>query len=264
MTEITDKLWIQDIEILARKDRYMEVLPTQDMSRHEKLNALMRLALLIGLISAVVLANYVYLYVPIIMALIQIGAYQLDKGNSSSNSNNVNTNNNESGNESGNGQGNETGNETENESRNGNEAGNGNSVELEEFRQQYGNGDERSRQIGSSPVCSKPTPQNPFMNAMNYDSRYRQPACTSYDNEELQDKIEDYFDDNLFKDVSDIYNKRHSQRQFFTMPYTTFPNDQGGFAKWLYQEPETCKEGNGFQCIADNYERLQGGSYKLV
>ena len=102
------------------------------------------------------------------------------------------------------------------------------------------------------------------MNAMNYDSRYRQPACAPIDDEVVQKNIDEFFNENLFKDVSDIYNKRASQRQFFTMPYTTFPNDSGNFAKWLYGRPPTCKEGNGAQCVADNYERLQGGSYKLV
>ena len=40
----------------------------------------------------------------------------------------------------------------------------------------------------------------------------------------------------------------HMQRQFYTMPSTTIPNDQTGFAKFLYQLPTTCKEDSA-QCL---------------
>lgn len=219
MPEITDKLWTNDFEILFRNNRIMEIIPTHDMSLDEKLNSLMRLSILTGICLSILMTNYLYLYIPIIMSLVQIMvAYSNNK-----------------------------------------------SVEVDDKEiEKYQNIEVRSRKVGSDPTCVKPTQDNPFMNAMNYDSRIRQPACSSYDDKKTQEKIDDFFDNNLYKDVSDVYNKRHSQRQFFTMPYTTFPNDQGGFARWLYGEPETCKEGNGFQCVANNYERLGGNSYKLV
>jgi len=38
-------------------------------------------------------------------------------------------------------------------------------------------------------------------------------------------------------------NPIYSKRQFYRTPSTTIPNDQTGFAKWLYQVPgKTCKE----------------------
>jgi hypothetical protein len=33
-----------------------------------------------------------------------------------------------------------------------------------------------------------------------------------------------------------------SQRNYFTMPWTTIPNKQDEFARWLYLSPKTCKE----------------------
>ena len=36
-----------------------------------------------------------------------------------------------------------------------------------------------------------------------------------------------------YRDPNDIYNRISSERQFYTTPNTTVPNDQTGFAKWL-------------------------------
>ncbi len=45
------------------------------------------------------------------------------------------------------------------------------------------------------------------------------------------------------------------QRNFYSMPSTTVPNDQTGFANWCYKLPKTCKEGNGVQCYNNLYNR---------
>ena len=47
-------------------------------------------------------------------------------------------------------------------------------------------------------------------------------------------------------------------------PNTTIPNDQESFAKWCYEVPKTCKEGNGNQCVANNSDRLNGSTYYFV
>ena len=248
MPEITDKLWTQNVDVLYQKNRINELYPTNDMTLLEKLNSLMRISVLIGITLTILIGNYMYLYVPLVMAFLQIGAVHMEPKILNSNNDpldNQNDNQNDI---------NDIVNDNNNNKNNKNK----------NIKEKFQNSDERSNIIGSPSTCIKPTLENPFMNAMNYDSRYRQPACTSYDNKEVQDNIDNFFDDNLFKDVSDIYNKRHSQRQFYTMPYTTYPNDNTKFAKWLYGEPPTCKEGNGAQCVANNYERLQGTTYKLV
>ena len=91
--------------------------------------------------------------------------------------------------------------------------------------------------------CVKSTVNNPFMNAnLITDKRDRNAACLYYDNPEVAAKVETNFDNNLYRDVSDLYNKRNSQRQYYTMPATTIPNEQTSFAKWLYNTGPTCKE----------------------
>ena len=39
---------------------------------------------------------------------------------------------------------------------------------------------------------------------------------------------------------------------------------QEAFGQWLYGTPKTCKEGNGNQCVGNNYERLNGNSYQFI
>jgi hypothetical protein len=93
-------------------------------------------------------------------------------------------------------------------------------------------------------VCQRPQPGNPFMNITMADlmeNRDRPAACDIMD-KGIRKKSDVYFNKNLFKDVDDVFNRNSNQRQFYTMPSTTIPNDQTGFAKWLYNMPPTCKE----------------------
>lgn len=102
--------------------------------------------------------------------------------------------------------------------------------------------------------CKMPTDNNPLMNitmADLMDDPERQQACM-LDNKYIKSN------DNIFKDPDDIFGKKYLQRQFYTMPTTTNPNDQTSFAKWLYQMPETCKE-NQLKCL--RYEDLRFNRY---
>jgi hypothetical protein len=108
-------------------------------------------------------------------------------------------------------------------------------------------------------VCVRSTVDNPFMNpsiADITDNPMRPQAC-DVSNEKVQRVINSNFEERLFKDVSDLYGNMASQRQFYTVPSTTTPNDQGGFAQWLYGRGPTCKEGNGEQCYR-NTSRTPG------
>lgn len=93
--------------------------------------------------------------------------------------------------------------------------------------------------------CQKPSYNNPFMNVLVTDYKYnpnKQPACNVKDDPKIKEEIENKFNFNLYQNVDDVYGNQNSQRQYFTMPWTTIPNDQGGFAKWLYNLPKTLKE----------------------
>lgn len=111
--------------------------------------------------------------------------------------------------------------------------------------------------------CIEPTRENPFMNVLLTDyikNPERKAACTTYDNPDMEQRMNDEFNHNLYRDVSNIFNRNNSQRQFYTNPATSIPNNQGDFVNWLYNRPATCKEGNGSRCIANVYPRVEGGS----
>jgi hypothetical protein len=96
----------------------------------------------------------------------------------------------------------------------------------------------------------QPTTDNPFMNLNLITDPYnRAPAPLSYNSPSLQEKIEEDYSHNLYRDVGDVWNNSHGQLNFNTMPATTMPNDQTAFARWCYATPPTCKE-EGIRCIA--------------
>ena len=108
--------------------------------------------------------------------------------------------------------------------------------------------------------CRIPTKDNPFMNPLlsDFGSDKSKPACQSYNNKGVQRVTEDYFEEDLYKDVNDIFGKENSQRQFFSVPGNSVPNDRDTFMKWCYQTPPTCKEGNGLQCAANQLGEHRG------
>jgi len=101
--------------------------------------------------------------------------------------------------------------------------------------------------------CRIPEKSNPFMNPTIYGENNSQKPCLSYNNKGIQKDIEEKFNINLYRDVNDIFGKNNSQRQFYTVPGKTNPNDLESYKKWLYSTPPTCKEGNGLQCAANGY-----------
>lgn len=89
-----------------------------------------------------------------------------------------------------------------------------------------------------------PTVDNPFMNILwsDYkDNPTRDPADDVL-KPSIKTAMDQTFSSDLYRDANDIFNKQASDRQFYTTPITTIPNDQQGFAEWLYYTKPTCKE----------------------
>jgi len=100
-------------------------------------------------------------------------------------------------------------------------------------------------------ICVKPTLENPFMNPSIIDYKNNNnniKSCSYITNDIVNDNVDTYFKQNVYKDINDIYQKNFSERQFYTVPATTIPNDRESYEKWLYGRPKTCKENNGEQC----------------
>lgn len=110
----------------------------------------------------------------------------------------------------------------------------------------------------SQEICQYPTKDNPFMNVLMSDyslNPSRNKACDISDNN-IKEEIRMNFNNNLYRSVSDIFEKEASDRQFISNPSTTIPNNRYEFAKWLYDKPLSCKENNGYQCYNNIYNNI--------
>ena len=234
---VHENYWFQDLgNTIFNLDYALKIFPDSDMTYAEKINTLVRLSIYIGLILGLFYKNYLFLYIPIIVMVMtyllyifridQLEGLRQNQG-PNSNLNSINQKN------------------------------------LDDLTKRnmsssysYGGDNPNSfKDILNIKTCSKPNTLNPFMNPLVFDSRLRDSACDSI-KEENQLQIEKEYNKYCIKDISDIFNHNSGRRQFYTVASTTYPNNQGGFANWLYKTPPTCKEGNGAQCIANYYTPL--------
>jgi Family of unknown function (DUF5762) len=109
-------------------------------------------------------------------------------------------------------------------------------------------------------ICRVPTNDNPFMNPLLSDISLGPddpPVACNADDEEIKDKQMKCYEDKLYRDIEDLFERENSKRQFFSVPQT-YPNDQISFANWLYKTDNICKVDQG-KCL--RYEDLR---YKRV
>jgi hypothetical protein len=230
-SSLHENYWFQDLAgTIFNLDHAVSIFPTADMTYPEKINSLVRLSIYIGLILALFYANFLFLYIPILTMLATYVLYlfrveQLDKTRISVAPN-------------------ATINEIPTDKLNSLKAKNIVGIPGESFED-----------ILNIKRCVKPSNGNPFMNPLVFDSRLRDAACDAV-KPENQIQIEKEYNKHCIKDISDIWNHNSGRRQFYTVASTTYPNDQGAFANWLYKVPPTCKEGNGAQCVANYYDPL--------
>jgi hypothetical protein len=103
----------------------------------------------------------------------------------------------------------------------------------------------------------KPTPDNPFMNPIFSDYNTENiPFPSNADDEDIKEEITKSFDENLFKDLDDVFDIKNSQRIFYTVPGGAIPNDQDKFARWCNALPTTCKE-DSLSCYKNLEEDLR-------
>lgn len=116
--------------------------------------------------------------------------------------------------------------------------------------------------IVENKACTKPTKDNPFMNPIvplafeNSDTTGASGACP-IDNSKIQDQIDKMYDESMYRDSDDIYDRTTGKRQFYTVPGSSIPNDQTVFANWLYNRGTSCKENNGERCYDNLYRDLR-------
>ncbi len=210
--------WFQNLQILLDINKSDQFYPKSGMTYAQKVNALVRGGLYLGIMLSLIKTNYLFLYIPVtVMILTYINhLFRVKKLDHLVKK----------------------------------QGPNATVADLpSKIKEAFSN----TIQIQQSTEVSH---NNPFSNPLVFDKRTRSPACNVLQKGN-QTKIENAFNKNTYRDASDIFNRNNGQRQFVTVPSTTYPNNQGLFANWLYGTPSTCKEGNGNQCVANMYHPMQ-------
>jgi len=104
--------------------------------------------------------------------------------------------------------------------------------------------------IGSNETS--PSARNPFMNVLIDEIKYNpsRPPAQDINDPLVKAQLDDFFRIQWFSDPTDVFGRAQSQREFYTMPSTSIPNDQGSYQDWLYKIPgKTCKEGGRGACL---------------
>lgn len=196
--------WYNDITVLFNKNNLIKFFPVKGHTLEQQVNAIMRFGIYVSILLTVYYNDYIYLYFAIAMAFL---SYYIYINNPS--------------------------------------LLNFNMVNQQEQKEEI-----VEKMENDKLECTKPTLANPFMNFTMQDYLNMQDgkieeksqACDTQD-PTIKKDMDTFFNNNLYRDVDDVFGKMNSQRQFFTMPWTTIPPDANGdFKNWLYNNPKTCKE----------------------
>lgn len=188
---ISDLFWSIDPNVLIRPDRFIEFWPRSDLTLEERLNAIARLGIYIGIVVCLYHRDFKYLYISLLFLVLTQFLY---------------------------------------------------SQGIEDQKENFEDDTSATKNV-------KPTLNNPFMNTSIVDisdnpKKEKSPiyADNSAESQQIRKDIDDKFGYNLYKDVSELFGVTNSQRQFYTTPSTTIPNDRDSFAKWLYGSSASCKD----------------------
>jgi hypothetical protein len=262
--------WINNVSILFANDKYLDFVPTASMTRVEQLNALTRFSIYALILCILSSKKGIWLHLPIITIIFTVVLYKIfvyDKEgqrkelekiqsiNTNDDTNNIYDDNN---------------NDDDNDNDDNDDDNDNINVEAGYYDS------DNNLYIGSNTnkrkkndikytldelikykknTCRKPTSGNPFMNPSLSDTLVDNPpeACNA-DDEDIQEKMIDMYNVDLYRDVGDLFEIKNSQRQFFTIPTPSNPPDTVALAKWLYTGVPVCKTD---QNACYNYENLK-------
>lgn len=214
-TEITDSFWLKDPSILVKPDRLLEFFISKDQSINEKLNSIARFGIYVSIILALYHSSPKYLALSLLTFIITYLIYT--------------------------------------------------NIDRKEFMETGSEGILSADQIKENIIYKdnvKPSINNPFGNSSIIDiidNPKRKPMVDYSENNEaslkVKEDITDAFNYNLYRDVSDVYGRKNSQRQYYTTPSRgSIPADpEGEYKNWLYGKMPSCKD-NQYNCL--KYENL--------
>jgi hypothetical protein len=219
-----EKFWINDISVLYKINNVSKFIPTYTMTKIEKLNAITRLCI-IAIILFLINGKNDWIYIIIVIILSTLVIYLYDKNKEDYTNTDTNTN-------------------TDTKTKTNTDT----NIEIGRFDQ---NGDiiydDNSTDLSSisdkdsSCNCRSPTKDNPFMNGSVEDiGKYSPIACNS-DDEDIKSQITEKFNEDLFKNTTDLFEHKNAERQFYTVPVPNGIPDTIKFANWTYKSKRSCK-----------------------
>lgn len=97
-------------------------------------------------------------------------------------------------------------------------------------------------EYSDNPTNRKPAAPSYFPNVINnINESTKQLIKNNFNDDSVGDK--------LFNDLGDSYGFNQSMRAWYATPNTKIPNDQDEFAKFCYGTITSCKEGDDFACL---------------
>jgi hypothetical protein len=233
--------WLTNPKVLYDDQKYLEFIPTSGMTRVEQLNSLTRFCIYFLVLALVTKKSDAWVQVPIITIIFCVILYYVfdydkegmyielsrTKGFNTDDTHDDDTNN---------GVTIETGGY---DSKGKLNLGQYRSSKTKKYKNiKYSVDDYNDFKKAT---CRMPTKDNPFMNPILNDFEMEMPPepCNA-DDDLIKEKIGDAFNEDLFMDVTDLFERQNSQRQYYTLPQMN-PPDQTGFAKWLYGTDNICK-----------------------
>ena len=200
-------IFIENPGILVDKNHIFDFIPDIKASTEERINAIVRFSLYFSVVLMIFKNNYRYSYIFVATLIISYFFYDTNKENFVGNTEQSNNSN--------------------------------NSLFCKDQKEK----DTETLNNSVNKNCDEPTCDNLFMNILPTDDfSKKKPAC-SY-TKEVSRKVNNGFYNKFKKDVNTFYNQDFGMRQFYSMPNTQVPNDQGTFAKWLYNTPVSCSIGS--------------------
>lgn len=109
-------------------------------------------------------------------------------------------------------------------------------------------------------ICQKPNKDNPFINPLLNDITLdgkEEPVPCNVDDKDVHTEMIDCYNEDIYKNVGDLFEKQNSIRQFYTVP-RSYPNDQQAFANFCYKNDNICKVDQS-KCLKNEdlrYKRL--------
>jgi hypothetical protein len=243
--------WLQDPAVLFNNANIAQIVPTADMTREARLNAISRLIIVLTVLGYLVTMSYSVL----LLGAVSLGVIAV-----------LNTATNKS-------------NElvAQKQAKPDNQDNQDNQAKKEGFSNyaNYNTGRRRTATMNASIDAASsgltfqaPTPRDPLMNVLLTDipDRPGRPAAEPAFNPKVEHDINQStqtfvvddlgghsdLEDRLFRDLGDNYEFSNSMRSYFATPNTKIPNDQHAFAEYCYGAMISCKEGNMMACARAN------------